>query len=93
MTCLRLLAGYSCLRVRLTKKLALCLNGVDLTDKVVGEIFDVEELEARLLVLEGWAELVEAPPADMSCLANEQPNAPFWQVVDRHRNGKKDKLA
>jgi hypothetical protein len=46
-------------RVRLTKKLAEVIDGVDLSRHVVGETLTVSPLEARLLIAEGWAEKSE----------------------------------
>jgi hypothetical protein len=42
-------------KVRLTRKLAECIDGVDLSDRRVGEVIDVEPVEARLLLAEEWA--------------------------------------
>jgi len=50
-------------RVRLTRKLAECIDGVDLSDRRVGEVIDVLPAEARLLLAEQWAELAEAAPS------------------------------
>lgn len=84
------------MRVRLLKKLALVLNGIDLTSRSVGEVFDCSDDGARMLVMEGWAEFVD-PPAPLCDVAIdlfvfERPNLPFWHVIDSHRNGKKNKL-
>jgi hypothetical protein len=43
------------MRVRLTQKLAESVDGVDLRDRRVGDVFDVPEAAARLLLAEGWA--------------------------------------
>ena len=58
------------MRIRLTRKLALCLNGVDVSKMHVGEEVDLPDRAATLLVLEGWAEPVElsAPPASYTAL-------------------------
>lgn len=58
-------------RVCLTRKLADCIDGVDLSDRRVGEVFDVSPAEARLLLAEQWAELAEPQrPEDV------EPSAP-----------------
>jgi hypothetical protein len=44
--------------VRLIKKLAPILNGVDLSKVQVGEVIHVPEAVAAMLIREGWAELV-----------------------------------
>jgi hypothetical protein len=51
-------------RVRLTRKLAERIDGVDLSDRRVGETIDVLPAEARLLLAEQWAELAEPQPSE-----------------------------
>jgi hypothetical protein len=46
-------------RVRLTKKLAAALNGLDLSNAQVGDVLVVAEAVAAMLIREGWAELVQ----------------------------------
>ena len=53
-------------RIRLTRKLAPVLNGVDLSLAEVGEVLVVSEAVAAMLIREGWAELVAAHPAPTS---------------------------
>lgn len=48
--------------VRLTKKLAERIDGIDLSKRRVGERLALAAAEAKLLLLEGWAELV--PPSE-----------------------------
>jgi hypothetical protein len=48
------------LRIRLTRKLASWLNGIDLTHLKVGDVVYLPERAAMMLILEGWAEPVEA---------------------------------
>ena len=43
------------MKVRLTKKLAEQLDGIDLSDRRAGETFDLPIQEARLLMAEAWA--------------------------------------
>jgi hypothetical protein len=45
-------------RVRLIRKLAPILNGVDLSQVKVGDVIQVPEAIAAMLIREGWAELV-----------------------------------
>lgn len=52
------------LRVRLTRKLAERLNGVDLSKWRVGECLDLSPRDAHVLVREGWGELVDDPPEE-----------------------------
>jgi hypothetical protein len=43
------------MRVRLTRKLADFINGIDLTGRRVGEIIDIPVREAEILLAEEWA--------------------------------------
>jgi hypothetical protein len=63
------------MRIRLTRKLALMVDGVDLTNRRVGEVFEASAGDARTLIAEGWATLADEgrrgravhakrPPAD-----------------------------
>ena len=45
-------------RIRLTKKLAASLNGVDLSSLRVGDEIDLSDAEARMMIAERWAEPV-----------------------------------
>lgn len=54
------------LRVRLIRKLAERVNGVDLSKVHVGDSLDLPSWDARILIAEGWAELVELPPGDVA---------------------------
>ena len=47
------------LQLRLTKKFADMIDGVDLRDFMVGQKIRVTPAEARLLIAEGWAEPVD----------------------------------
>ena len=44
--------------IRLMRKLANYLDGVDVTDVHPGDIIDVAEADAASLIAEGWAERV-----------------------------------
>ena len=59
--------------VRLTRKLADRIDGVDLTSHSVGDVFEVAPHAAQLLITEGWAvpfenetSTVETRPANTS---------------------------
>ena len=41
--------------LRLTRKHAECIDGIDLSGHRVGQIVDLPERDASLLVAEGWA--------------------------------------
>lgn len=62
------------MRIRLTRKLANVLNGVDLTHCRVGNVLDVELSTAQMLVAEEWAEPVE-PNRDSA--VNRSPRTPL----------------
>jgi len=42
--------------IRLTRKLADFLDGVDVSNRRVGDVFELSTFEAHLLIAEGWAE-------------------------------------
>ena len=85
------------MRVRLIKKFATYLNGVDLSRRQVGDLFNCPDRVGRMLVLEGWAEFIEqskplAQPSDGGALHNEEVSHTVWQIIDFYRDGRKDKL-
>ena len=43
------------MRVRLTRRLAEFIDGVDLSNRRVGDVFELPEPAGRLLLAEGWA--------------------------------------
>jgi len=53
-------------RIRLIRKLAQVLNGVDLSRAEIGAQLVVSEAVAAMLIKEGWAELVDTHPASSS---------------------------
>ena len=61
-------AGNGTVRIRLTKKLAESIDGIDLEQRRVGDIFEVSESEGRVLVAEQWAAW-EDPPAETEQLS------------------------
>jgi hypothetical protein len=58
------------MRVKLVRKLANVLNGIDLTKVSVGDVINVAPHQAALLILEGWA--VEAPHRPGALLVGRQ---------------------
>ena len=44
------------MRVRLTRKFAERIDGVDLSTVAVGDVIDLPERKARVLLAEGWGE-------------------------------------
>jgi hypothetical protein len=51
--------GAPLVRIRLTRKFAAHLNGVDLSAVSVGDIIELPERYAAMLVREGWAERID----------------------------------
>lgn len=54
--------GIVMIHIRLTRKLANMLNGIDLSKVSVGDILLVSESIATMLICEGWGELVGDQP-------------------------------
>jgi hypothetical protein len=46
------------MKIRLTKRFAERIDGVDLSQVHTGDVLDVPPKEARILVNEGWADIV-----------------------------------
>src|SRR5205814_3136507 len=61
--------------VRLTKKLADVLDGVDVSAKRVGEVFELPSGEADLLIAEGWAEARFPSAAERDVIRGADANA------------------
>jgi hypothetical protein len=53
------------LKIRIVRKLADYLDGVDLRGLQPGDCVDMVPSQARLLLLEGWAELVDPIPIEV----------------------------
>jgi hypothetical protein len=45
--------------IRLTRKLAERIDGIDISGRTVGDVFQLPWQSARLLIAEGWAEIIE----------------------------------
>jgi len=78
------------MRVRLTRKLATCLDGVDLSAHHCGDVFEMPHHEAELLIAEGWAvPVVPSEPRRMSSgIAGQLPRT---QAEHRGRHpGRRD---
>lgn len=58
------LCSDSCqpMRVRLVRKLANVLNGIDLSNVKIGDVLNLLPHHAAMLVAEGWAEETEHAP-------------------------------
>lgn len=66
------------MKIRLTRKLAECINGIDLSHREVGDVFDVAERSAELLIAEGWAKRAESrrSPRQLRREAADAPRGP-----------------
>jgi hypothetical protein len=69
--------------IRLTRKLADALNGLDLRAYRVGQVLNLTDPIAQMLVAERWAE--EVVPFDLRATADERFN------LDQSRKKKKNK--
>jgi hypothetical protein len=49
-------------RIKLLRKLALCMNGVDVSSLKVGDIMELSEDRAQMMIDEGWAERADPMP-------------------------------
>jgi hypothetical protein len=59
--------------VRLTRKLANFLNGLNVTDVRVGDVIELPQAKAMMLVTEGWAEQVsDHTPTERLSPAHQQ---------------------
>jgi hypothetical protein len=57
--------------VKLTAKLAEVVEGVDLSAHSEGDVIDLSERDANLLILGGWAQLMP-PPERLTYRTNER---------------------
>ena len=67
------------MKVRLTRKLADRVDGIDLSQRAVGDVFDLSEADARVILAEQWG----VPAKDDACLPIGDDAA--RQRVVRHR--------
>jgi hypothetical protein len=51
--------GVNHQRIRLTRKLALVLNGVDVSGLIVGDVMELPLSAAEMMVAEGWAQMID----------------------------------
>ena len=49
------------MKIRLTRKFADLINGIDLSKAHTGETLDLSQREAEILLAEGWAEYAGGP--------------------------------
>jgi hypothetical protein len=70
------------MKVRLRRKLADFLDGVDVSHVREGDIIDLSEREAALLILEGWATRVDSAITGGADSSQANDPAPRREVVD-----------
>lgn len=75
--------------VRLTRKLAEVVNGIDISAYAEGDVIDVSSADAQLLIAERWAE----PLADAGLSTRSSTWRPDARAVaaDRGRPGERDR--
>jgi hypothetical protein len=85
--------------VRLTKKLAEVVNGLDLSQCAEGDLLDLPERDAKMLLAEGWAEAtaqltfpdregIWRPDARQEAADSRRPHSPLAtddELIDRLR--------
>jgi hypothetical protein len=64
------------MKVRLTRKFAEAIDGINLSRSAAGDVLDLPSPEARLLIAEGWAEAVESEEDPGSKAAERPPRTP-----------------
>ena len=75
-------------RVKLVKKLALMLDGIDLSPYCVGEELACSQADGLLLIREGWAQPVNENGAAIDI---EPPSESILAIIERLRDGLKER--
>lgn len=70
------------MRIRLTRKFAQVIDGIDLSRRRVGDVIDLPVNDARTLIAEGWAAADEESRARSAGHCNRPPAD---TVADRSR--------
>ena len=73
------------MRIRLTRKLAQLLNGVDISRRTVGDVIDLPDREAALLLAEGWALPADGEAASQTPRGKPEPKG---RRLKRQRPGR-----
>lgn len=60
-------------RIRLTRKLAGVLNGLDVSSLRVGDVIELPDSAARMMIAERWAEPVVEQRAPSQTFSTNQP--------------------
>ena len=77
------------MRVRLTRKLAEAIDGIDLSRRRVGDLVELPQHDAEMLVAEGWATPADSQ-AHMTAGFGERP---YRRAEDRIREELQDSRA
>ena len=62
-------------RIRLTRKLAAVLNGLDVSSLQIGDVIELPESAARMMITERWAEPVSEHVPNQTLLTNQPRTA------------------
>lgn len=73
------------MHVRLTRKLADVIDGIDLSDRHVGDLLDLPKHDAEVLMAEGWASPVEPASGASTRLADAEDRPPTREPQHRTR--------
>ena len=76
------------MRIKLIKKLALVLNGLDLSPYRVGQEFSCSQADGQMLIQEGWAQPVKDNGNGIDV---EPPPESILAIIDRLREGLKER--
>jgi hypothetical protein len=73
------------MKVRLTRKLAPVLDGVDLSSHEVGDVFDLPPEQAKLVIAEDWAiserRSYDASPGPRRRADDQRPGPPDTRLL------------
>jgi hypothetical protein len=76
------------MRIRLTRKFAELIDGIDLSRRRVGDVIDLPVQEARTLIAEGWAVADHESAAGRAVHRNRPP---AHTVADRPPRIRRDR--
>jgi hypothetical protein len=74
------------MRIRLTRKFAESIDGIDLSKRSVGDVIDLPIREARTLIAEGWA---TATAGARSARSRHPKPPPTDTAADRPRRSRR----
>lgn len=63
-------------RIRLIRKLAECMDGVDVSGHRAGDLLDLPDSQADVLIAEGWAEPHEPPRPPTAVVSRQRHRHP-----------------